>query len=254
MARVSDSLTERQRFERIVIRDNDCHIFKHNLSQGYGRFTLRIDDPARRVFERKQVSAHIFSWYLATGMAVRSVWMRCGNKLCVRTETPAHLFIPTDKERFYLHINEDGPIEYPHLGPCHEWKAKGHTFWAMGKCWEASRYAWFMNFGEIPKGVNVLHRCDNRKCVNLKHLYLGTQKQNIADMISRGRAAWVRGARSPNSRISEAQVRLVRQLVGRPAYPDELAVLLDVEVETIKRVLRNQTYVDAEPKEESKHE
>ena len=42
-------------------------------------------------------------------------------------------------------------------------------------------------FGRIPAGMQVNHHCDNMRCVNPAHLYLGTQKENVADMVARGR-------------------------------------------------------------------
>lgn len=42
-------------------------------------------------------------------------------------------------------------------------------------------------YGEIQEGLCVLHRCDNKKCVNPNHLYVGTKKQNTLDAVSRGR-------------------------------------------------------------------
>jgi hypothetical protein len=51
----------------------------------------------------------------------------------------------------------------------------------------AHRVGWTLFRGPIPVGMCVLHVCDNRPCVNLDHLYLGTQKDNVADMVRKGR-------------------------------------------------------------------
>lgn len=50
------------------------------------------------------------------------------------------------------------------------------------------RMAWITFRGPIPSGLHVLHRCDNRKCCNPDHLWLGTNTDNVHDMISKGRA------------------------------------------------------------------
>lgn len=51
----------------------------------------------------------------------------------------------------------------------------------------AHRVAWFLANGPIPEGMSVLHRCDNRKCVRPDHLFLGNQRDNLMDMILKGR-------------------------------------------------------------------
>lgn len=50
------------------------------------------------------------------------------------------------------------------------------------------RLAWEKENGEIPKGMFVLHKCDNRACFNPYHLFLGTIKDNALDMVSKGRS------------------------------------------------------------------
>lgn len=56
-----------------------------------------------------------------------------------------------------------------------------------GKNWIASRLAFFLHKGAIPKGLDVRHTCDNPPCCNPDHLELGTRQQNIRDCVGRGR-------------------------------------------------------------------
>lgn len=57
----------------------------------------------------------------------------------------------------------------------------------------AHRVAWELEHGPIPEGMSVLHKCDRPLCVNHEHLFLGTQLDNVRDMIDKGR----RGTRPP---------------------------------------------------------
>jgi hypothetical protein len=74
---------------------------------------------------------------------------------------------------------------------CHLWN---HTpgsvyglFWLDGKNEHAHRASWIINNGAIPKGKQVLHKCDVKGCVNPEHLYLGHHADNMADAKSRSR-------------------------------------------------------------------
>ena len=56
-----------------------------------------------------------------------------------------------------------------------------------GKTLKAHRLAWVQEYGPIPDGMYVLHSCDNRSCINIKHLRLGTQQDNMDDRTRRNR-------------------------------------------------------------------
>ena len=81
----------------------------------------------------------------------------------------------------------------------------------------AHRVAWMLTRGPIPVGMRVLHRCDTPSCVNPAHLHLGTDADNVRDMLERGRS-WMqsnperaaRGSRNGMAKFTEAQVTAIR--------------------------------------------
>src|SRR5438132_356940 len=62
----------------------------------------------------------------------------------------------------------------------------------QGRVQPAARVIWILTNGEPPNGLHVLHACDNPMCVEISHLWLGTQADNNADMVRKGRAWWQR--------------------------------------------------------------
>lgn len=77
------------------------------------------------------------------------------------------------------------------------------------------RAAWELEHGPIPEGMFVCHRCDNRPCCDVQHLFLGTPEDNAADMVAKGRQA--RGLAVGRGLIDDATVLAIRERY-RPRY------------------------------------
>ena len=83
-----------------------------------------------------------------------------------------------------------------------------------GPLFLAHRLSYVLHKGRIKKGLCVLHRCDNRRCVNPKHLFLGTRTDNMLDKVRKGRQSFTpgqKGEKSPNAKLSEPDVRTIRR-------------------------------------------
>lgn len=101
-----------------------------------------------------------------------------------------------------------------------EWKAqtlpKGYGLFRRGSLQHgkvlAHRFSYELQHGDIPVGMNVLHKCDNPRCVNPEHLFLGTQKDNVADMVAKKRHVWLRPL--PWQKLSEDDVSDIRVIHG----------------------------------------
>jgi len=75
---------------------------------------------------------------------------------------------------------------------CWNWTAggRGSGYGAMkygNKIVDAHRISWLIHYGDIPPNICICHTCDNRSCVNPKHLFLGTHKDNMQDCKNKGR-------------------------------------------------------------------
>lgn len=111
------------------------------------------------------------------------------------------------------------------------------AFGALGGCWvwtgathpqgyglvkrkdgaqlRAHRIAYELVHGPIPTGAFICHRCDNPRCVRPSHLFLDSHKDNMIDMVAKGRAARLHGSRNGSARLQPAEVDAIRQSEGR---------------------------------------
>jgi len=104
----------------------------------------------------------------------------------------------------------------------------------------AHRVAWELAVGPVPDGEFVLHRCDNRACVNPHHLFLGSARDNLLDCISKGRFRHVPGQSEKKLTLEMRCAIRERANAGEPAAA--LANEYGVSPVTIRRLVARKTY------------
>jgi hypothetical protein len=101
------------------------------------------------------------------------------------------------------------------LDVCHGWIGPTRNGYPRinenGKLVTVHRRVWERHNGrKVPAGYVVCHTCDNVRCTNPQHLFLGKQRDNIADMVRKGRQRGAPGARNAACKLSENDVRAIR--------------------------------------------
>lgn len=122
---------------------------------------------------------------------------------------------------------------------CHEWICSVNRggygkFYYEGKCNTAHRVSYILFNGKIPDNLFVLHKCDNRICVNPEHLFLGSGKDNIRDMDKKKR----RGTKCP---LTNSQVDEIREMLRNRYSQQKIAEKFNVGQTVISRIKLGQT-------------
>lgn len=155
-----------------------------------------------------------------------------------------------ERERFWSHVDRNGPEARPGLGPCWLWTGYRHPLGGHGQFGVKRGEAWITVWTHVysyalacgePK-LFVLHHCDVAACVNPEHLYEGTQAENVRDAVQRGRLKpppRMYGEQHPQARLSNEQVEALRALRG--VSQRELARSFGVSRSQIGRILRKES-------------
>ncbi len=99
-----------------------------------------------------------------------------------------------------------------------------------GKETSTHRAVWIAKKGKIPRGLFVLHKCDNRLCCNVRHLFLGTKRDNTWDMISKCRGSNV---------LTLSQVRFIKRST---LTQSELGRKFKVSQQQISKILSGKSW------------
>jgi hypothetical protein len=110
-----------------------------------------------------------------------------------------------------------------------------------GKKYHLHVFIWIWYKGRVPKRLRVLHTCDNRRCGEIMHLFVGTHQQNMDDMVAKGRS--LMGDRHPNAKISSRmanRIRVIRRKTRLSQY--DLSNIFGLTQSSICAILNNVSY------------
>lgn len=138
-------------------------------------------------------------------------------------------------------------------GDCYEWQGaltyNGYgRIGVNGKVQRVHRVAYELAHGPIPEGIVVCHRCDNPRCCNPDHLFLGTTQENVDDKVRKNRhkpftSEQVIGEKNPRALLTAADVTKIRKRYARSGVTlKQLANEYGVHFDTISKVINHVTW------------
>jgi hypothetical protein len=105
-----------------------------------------------------------------------------------------------------------------------------------GKKYPLSRFMWEQKYGPISKGLFVCHKCDNPKCININHFWLGTQKENCEDCSNKGRSNKPKGENNHLHKLSIPNVKKIYFAIG---VQKKIAKKYNISQQTVNSIKRN---------------
>lgn len=153
-------------------------------------------------------------------------------------------------ERFWNKVEEldfHGGLEAKGVTTgCWQWMAKSQNkdgygqFTVNKKLYLAHRFSYLIHYGDIPQDLCVCHWCDNKKCVNPQHLYLGTHQENVTHAVKNGLSA--RGIRNGKAKLNEAKVTRLKSKFARGWSIGKLSRFYGLDWNSVQDILTGKNW------------
>lgn len=132
---------------------------------------------------------------------------------------------------------------------CWEWQGNIQTDDGYGRVYmfglpgtKAHRLSYSLFVDEIQDGLCILHKCDNRKCVNPDHLWAGTRLENNNDMARKSRAYRGFGEEAQASKLTEATVKNIRMLYSIGVPVRRLSMMFSTSRSNVYAIINRETW------------
>jgi predicted XRE-type DNA-binding protein len=145
----------------------------------------------------------------------------------------------TLEERFFNKVNK--------THSCWEWTA-GKDRYGYGsirinnKVLRTHRVSYQLHYGDFDIALFVCHKCDNKKCVNPEHLFLGTHQDNMTDKVNKGKQPNLIGKNNPNTKLTEDNVIQIKKLLFVGMKQREIAQKYNVSQNQISQIKNNKAW------------